>query len=120
MAVVAVTSKNSAAPIAPADTPLATSGDTLVYTADQGQELWLYNESASSVDVTIDGSTATTVTVPGTGGATLSVASGLVVAVPAHSYKVVMLDSVKAYLTGTVSIVAATGAVVMAAMVSSY
>ena len=92
MAVVTVTSKNSAAPIAPAGIFLAISGDTLVYTADNGQELYLYNTSASAVIVTIDGSLGTTVAVPGTAGGTLSVAAGLAVTVAANSFATVMLD----------------------------
>jgi hypothetical protein len=120
MAVVAVTSKNSAAPIAPASIALGVSGDTLVYTPDNGQELYLYNTSASPVVVTIDGSAGTTVTVPGTAGTTISVAAGLAVTVAANSFATVMLDQCKAYLQGTVAITAATGAVVKAIMVTPY
>lgn len=120
MAVVAITSKNSAAPLAPAAIALATTGDTLVYTADQGQELWLYNTDIAAIVVTIDGSGGTTVVIPNAAGATLSVASGLAVSVAAGSYAVVMLDKCKAYLTGTVAITAATGAKVYAAMVTPY
>lgn len=120
MAVVAITSKNSAAPFAPASIALATSGDTLVYTADQGQELYLYNTSGSDVVVTIDGSLGTTIAIPGAAGLTASVAAGLAVTVVAGSFATVMLDKCKAYLQGTVAISAATGAVVKAAMVTPY
>lgn len=120
MAVVAVTSKKSAAPITPASILLAVSGDTLVYAEDQGQELLLCNTSASPVVVTIDGSDGTTITIPNAGGATLSVASGLAVTVAANSFAVVALDRAKAYLKGTVAITAATGAVVRAAIVTQY
>jgi hypothetical protein len=120
MAVVAVTSKNALAPVTPASILLAVSGDTLVYTADQGQELILCNTSASPVVVTIDGSAGTTITVPDTAGATLSVASGLAVTVAANSFAMVALDKAKAYLNGTVAITAATGAVVRAAIVTPY
>ena len=120
MAVVSATSKNAAAPIAPTAVALATSGDTLNYIADQGQELWLYNTSGSDVVVTIDGSLGTTVPVPGGAGLTASVAAGLAVTVVAGNFAVVMLDKAKAYLQGSVSITAATGAVVKATMVTLY
>jgi len=120
MAVVNVTSKNSALPLTPASIFLAVSGDTLVYTPDQGQELVLYNTSAAAVPVTLDGSDGTTVAVPNAAGATLSVAAGLVVSVPANSFAVVSLDKARVYLQGTVSITAATGAVVRAAILTPY
>lgn len=120
MAVVAVTSKNSAAPVFPASILLATTGDTLVYTPDQGQELVLCNVTASAVLVTVDGSLGTTVVVPDTGGATFSVATGLTVSVPANGYAVVALDKAKAFLTGTVAVTAATAAAVRAAIVTPY
>lgn len=120
MAVVAVTSKNSLAPVSPASILVGTTGDTLVYTPDTNQELMLYNTSASPVVVTIDGSAGTTVVVPDTAGATLSVAAGLAVTVAANSFAVVALDKAKAFLNGTVAITAATGAVVRAAIVTPY
>jgi hypothetical protein len=120
MAVVSATSKQAAAPIAPAAVALATSGDTINYVADQGQELWLYNTSGNDVVVTIDGSLGTTVAVPGAAGLTASVAAGLAVTVVANSFAVVMLDKAKAYLQGSVAITAATGAVVKATMVTNY
>lgn len=120
MAVVTSTSKNSAAPITPGSIALATSGDTLVYVPNQGDELVMYNTSASPVVVTIDGSTGTTVAVPGCAGATLSVASGLAVTVAANAFAYVALDRASSYLSGTVAISAATGAVVKAAIVTQY
>ncbi len=120
MAVVTSTSKNSAAPVTLGSIALATSGDTLVYTANRGDELVLFNTSVAPVVVTIDGSTGTTVTVPGAAGATLSVASGLAVTVAAGSFAYVALDKASAYLRGTVAISAATGAVVQAAIVTQY
>lgn len=120
MAVVTVTSKNSAAPLAPASIILGTSGDTLVYTPGQGQELWLYNYTAGVITVTVDGSTGTTVVVPGAAGLTASVAAGLVVSVAANSFSVVMLDQAPAYLQGTISIVASAVTSIRAAMVTPY
>lgn len=121
MAVVTSTSKNSSAgPITPGSIALATSGDTLVYTAGQGDELVMYNTSASPVVVTVDGSAGTTVSVPGAAGSTISVAAGLAITVAANSFAYLNLDKASAYLQGTVAISAATGAVVKAAIVSQY
>lgn len=112
MSVVVNNSKNVAGVLTPTKVTLATSGDTMTYVG--GSELILKNTSGSDVVVTIDGSLGTTVTVPNSGGATFSVASGLAVTVPANGYQVVFLDKVQAYLQGTIAISAATGAVVEA------
>ena len=120
MAVVASTSKNGVGAVTPASIALATSGDTLVYVPGQGDELYLYNTSASPVVVTVDGSAGTTVAVAGAAGATLNVAAGLAITVPANSFSQLSLDKAAVYLTGTVAITAATGAVVKAAIVSQY
>lgn len=116
MAVVTSTSKNAAGAVTLGSILLATSGDTLVYVP--GDELYLYNTSASSVVVTIDGAGATTVAVAGTAGQTLSVASGLAITVPANSPVQLTLDKASAFLTGTVAISAATGAVIRASIVT--
>lgn len=120
MAVVAVTSKNAPGAVTPAAITLATSGDTLVWTEGQNQELWLYNTTASSVVVNVDGSLGTTVVVPGTAGTTISVAAGLAVTVPANGFAMVSLDKASAYLQGVVAITAATGAAVKAVIVTPY
>lgn len=118
MAAVPSISSNSAAPLSPSKIAIGTSGDTLVYVPNTNQELWMYNSSASPVVVTIDGASGTTVTVPGAAGLTASVAAGLAVTVAANSFAVVLLDKASAYLQGVVSITAATGAVVMATIVT--
>ena len=117
MALVPVTSKNTAAPVTVASIALGTSGDTLTYVANASQELILTNTSVSAVIVTIDGAGGTTIAVPGTGGATFSVASGYTVTVPASGMSVVQLDSISSFLQGVVAISAATGAVVKAAII---
>ncbi len=114
MAAIANTSKNSLGAFTPASVALATSGDTLTYNANTGQELFLTNTSVSDVVVTIDGSGGTTVAVPGAGSLTASVAAGLAVTVTAGTTAVVRLDTIPAYLVGTVAITAATGVVVKA------
>lgn len=117
MASVTATSKNVAGAQTPANILLATSGDTLTYTANTGQELWLFNTHTSDIVVTIDGSTGTTVVLPNAGGTTASIAAGLALTVTAGTFQTVVLDKISAYLSGTVSIVAATGAKVAASIV---
>ncbi len=117
MAAVPNTSKSVSGPFLATSILLATSGDTLTYTAGQGQELFLFNTDVSTIIVTIDGASGTTVVVPDTGGATLSVASGIAISVSAGTAKVVRLDTIAAYLNGVVAITAATGAKVAAAMI---
>jgi hypothetical protein len=118
MAVVIAASLNTGAPVAPAVVSLAVSGDSLVGNLGEGQELWLYNTSASEVVVTIDGDEATTVVVPGTGGLAVSVAEGLQVPVAAESFVVVALGRAKAYLQGEVAITASVAGVVKATVVT--
>jgi hypothetical protein len=112
------TSKSVNGVVTPTKITVGTSGDTLTFTSGTAQELVLYNTSASSVNVTITGSTATTVKVPGAGAATYNVAAGLVVPVAANSFAFVPMDSHSAFFSGTISIVAATGAVVQACMLA--
>ena len=116
MSILTTTSKAVLGPFTATAVALATSGDTLVYNSGTAQELWLYNTDVSSINVTIDGSGGTTVLVPGAGATTASVAAGLVIPVAAGTFVVVKLDTIPAYLVGTVSIVAATGAKVYAAI----
>ena len=112
MALIAETNTNVAGPFTPTKTILS-AADTLVYTADVGQKLEMYNITASPVVVTIDGSAGTTVTVPGTGGTTLSVASGLAVTVPANGFQVVHLDKISAFCQGTVAVTGGVGVIAM-------
>ena len=100
----------------PATTPLANIGatvlapvtlgatNTLTFSPSTKQVLFVRNESASSVTLTLDGADApTTVKVEGTGatfntatGASISVAAGATVAVPLANYR--------AYLVGAVTL----------------
>ena len=116
MAAVPSTSKAVNGPFLATSIVLATSGDTLTYTANTGQELWLFNTDVSPIVVTVDGASGTTVPVPGAGATTLSVASGLAITVAAGTYQAVKLDTIPAYLNGVISIAAATGAKVYAAI----
>lgn len=85
-----------------------TSSDTFVYAADKRQVLILNNVTAGALTVNIDGDGASSVKVPGVGLVDISagystgeLAAGDVVAIP--------LDSIKAYLTGTIAVTGGTG-----------
>jgi hypothetical protein len=88
-----------------------TGADTLNFEGTQDQELILYNTTASPVVVNIDGAGGTTVVIPGTGGVTASVASGLAVTVPANDFQIVRLQNVSAYLQGAVAVTGGVGVV---------
>ena len=82
------------------------SSDTLSYVPKA--KVMFQNTTGSSVDVTITGSTATSISPPGYGG-TVSVAGGKVVTVPANGYKFLELDKIVAYLSGTITVTGGTG-----------
>lgn len=110
MATIINTSKNVAGAFTASKTTL-TASDTLTYVPNVNAELIMYNTTGSPVNVTIDGSAGTTVPVPGAGAQTFSVATGLVVAVPANEFVVIRLDTISAYLNGTVAVTGGTGVV---------
>lgn len=84
------------------------ASDTLTYI--QGSLLFLYNTTASPVDVTIDGSGATTVSPTGYGG-TVSLTAGKVVTVPASGSVALKLDTVSLFLSGTIAVTGGTGVI---------
>lgn len=84
------------------------ASDTLTYTPNGNQYLMLHNTTAGSLTATIDGNGGTTVPIPGT-GATFDVSSGKAVTVAAGVLKMVKLDSISAYLQGTVAVTGGTG-----------
>lgn len=114
MSTLVTTNKNVTGPFAPTALTL-TASDTFTYTAGSNQELLLYNTTGSSVSVTIDGAGGTTVPVPGT-AATYDVSAGLVIPVPANSWKIVRLDTISAYCQGVIALTGGVGisAVLMA------
>ena len=107
MAVITQTSLNASGGITVTKTALGAS-DTLVYTAGTNQLLVLYNTTGSPVVVTIDGSGSTTISPEGYGG-TVSVASGKAITVPSNGVEAVRLDTIKAFLLGTVAVTGGTG-----------
>lgn len=110
MANITDSSRDVAGPFNPTKFVLTVS-DTLTWTPNANQELVMYNITGSPVVVTIDGSLGTTVSIPGTGGATFSVAAGLAVTVPANGFTVVMLDKIPNYLQGVVAVTGGVGIV---------
>lgn len=84
------------------------SSDTFAYASGTRQMLHLYNSTGSTITSTIVGSTATTISPSGYGG-TISVSAGVAIAVAAGASRIVNLDTVSAFLSGTISISGGTG-----------
>lgn len=106
-----VNNKGSNGPVNLTRTTL-TASDTLTYVQGSGQNLHLYNTTASAVNVTLVGTAPTTLSPDGYGG-TLSTAGGKTITVPANGWTVVELDDIWAFLTGsgTVTVTNGTGTV---------
>lgn len=79
--------------------------DTITFSASRKQLLVLRNTTGGALTCTIDGSTGTTVAVPGIGS--VSVAGGLAIAVPAGESRAVVLGTVKHYCQGVVHLLGA-------------
>lgn len=110
MATLTNTSKSVLGPFTPTKTVLGAS-DVITWTSGQNAELIMYNITASPVVVTLDGSGVTTVAVPGAGATTVSLAAGLAITVPADGFQIVRLDTVSAYLAGTIALTGGTGVI---------
>lgn len=89
---------------------LTGTADTFVYNASRSPVLVIRNATAGALSPVIDGSASTTVPVPGAvsfdvsgGYAVGSIAAGVVKAIP--------LETVSAYLQGTIAITSGTGLV---------
>jgi hypothetical protein len=107
MAVIAQTAFNKATNGATTITrTVLSAADTLVYTP--GAMLELFNTTASPVTVTIDGSGSTTISPTGFGG-TVDVSAGKAIVVGASSTVYVNLDSIAAFLSGTVAVTGGVG-----------
>lgn len=80
------------------------ASNTLTYNPTVKQTLFVRNESASSVTLTLDGADApATVKVPGTGSA-LNTAAGAAVVVAAGATITIPLANYRAYLVGAVTL----------------
>lgn len=111
MAVITETSGKVAGSFAPTRTTLSSS-DTLVYDSAKNQFLIVENPTGGSLTLNIDGSGSTTIAVPGYGG-TVSVASGYNITVAAGAVAAVNLNTINAFLLGTVTCTGASGATAM-------
>lgn len=105
MAALTVNTRNNNAPQNVTPNTLSAS-DTLAYAEGKQMEIELRNTTASPVVVTIRGSTATTVPVAGSGGATFDVSGGKEITVPGviGATTRVPLDSLKSYLKGNITV----------------
>ena len=110
MAVIVPTTIDSTKPYNATRTTL-TASDTMVYVGN-GQEMHLYNTTTSPVVVTFTGSAATTISPVGYGG-TISVAAGKAITVPLSGHTVVPLDSIAAFLAGTITVTGGVGVTAM-------
>lgn len=84
------------------------ASDTISYASGTGQVLVLENTSGGSLTATIDGSGSTTISPTGL-GATVDVSAGYAITVADGATKVVKLDTIAAYLAGTVAVTGASG-----------
>lgn len=112
----AVIASNTISKIAPTTLTKTTLGasDTLVYASGTRQVLNLHNTTGGSLTVTIDGSGGTTVSPAGL-GAPVDVSAGFGITVAAGAHKAVPLDTISAYLAGTVTL---TGAATLTAWIT--
>jgi hypothetical protein len=107
----AITATNMTGPLARTLTETTLNGtDSLVYRSDRRAVLTLRNPTAGALSPVIDGSGGTTIPVPGVGN--VSVASGYAVcSIAAGAAVAIPLDTISAYLQGTVAINSGTGLV---------
>lgn len=109
MAVITATNIQPAGVNTVTETTLGAS-DTLTYNASRTQVLYLDNQTAGALTVTIDGDGGTTVPVAGIGS--VSVASGYSTgSIAAGAVRAIVLSSISKYLQGTVTVTGGTGIV---------
>lgn len=107
MATLASTNVNVSGAFTPTKLSLGAS-DTFTYVANANSTLVFYNTTGAPVVITIDGSGATTVSVPNT-GTTVDISAGVAITVPANAFKAVRLDTISSYLAGTIAMTGGTG-----------
>ena len=91
-------------------TTLTGTADTFTYVASASPVLILFNDTGGALSPTIDGDGATTVQVSGVGA--VDVSAGYVVgSIAAGATKAIPLDTISAYLSGTIAITTGTGLV---------
>jgi len=110
MATIAATSMGGSGARAVTQTTLTGTADTFTYNPTAGQILILFNDTAGSLSPVIDGNGATTIAVAGVGS--VDVSTGYAVgSIAAGATKAIPLDTIKAYLAGTIAITSGTGLV---------
>lgn len=90
------------------------ASDTLNWQSGANQTLVLFNTTASPVVVTLVGTAPTTLSPQGYGG-DISTSAGKAITVPANGAKMLNLDDISAFLTGT-GVVTMTGGTGVTAM----
>ncbi len=101
MAALLSTSLQSAAGVATATVNTASASDTLTYVAGSGQLVEMDNTTGGSLTLNIKG-TAPSAAYPVSGtSTTIDLSAGFNVTIAAGVKKIINLDKIKAYLTGT-------------------
>ena len=109
MATIAKTSVAGSGDITVTETTLGAS-DTFVFVRGKTKFLYLNNETAGPLTVTIDGDGATTQHASGVGQVDLT--GGFVTAeLAAGDVKIIPLDTIASYLAGTIAVTGGTGIV---------
>lgn len=103
MATIAQTSLRGNGPVTVTTTAGSGTTDTLVYAPNTMQILEIRNTTAGSINVTIDGSGATTISPQGYGG-TVDISTGKQFSVGANATVIVNLDSISAFLQGNIAV----------------
>ena len=115
MANITQTSLRGNGPVTVTTTPCSGTSDTLVYAPNTMQVLEIRNTTGGSLDVVIDGAGATTISPPGYGG-TVDISTGKTITVPANDTVLVNLDSISAYLQGSIAITGGTAGQIVFAL----
>ena len=101
MAVLTTTALASVAGVATATVNTASASDTLTYVKGTNQLIEMDNTTGGSLTLNIKGTApSATYSVPNT-STTVDLSAGLSVTVPAATKKIINLDKISAYLTGT-------------------
>lgn len=110
MATIAATSMSGNGQRTVTETTLTGTLDTFSYSPNRGQILIMRNDTAGALTPVIDGAAGTTVEPRGVG--TIDVSGGYAVgSIAAGAVKAIPLDTISAYLQGTIAITGGTGLV---------
>lgn len=110
MATIAATSMGGSGVRTVTETTLTGTADTFAYNATASQVLIFRNPTGGSLSPVIDGNGSTTLPVAGVGNVDVS-AGYAVGSIAAGASKAIPLDTIKAYLKGTIAITSGTGLV---------